>query len=263
MSAIRSRTTRGMSTYVSVVISPATTTKPVVISVSHATRPPGSSEITASSTESEIWSATLSGWPSVTDSEVKRNSRGAIRTRFGMTLRPRGAMGGARQGRSGRRVSGGRRLAASSAARGHKASFRDEFPRRLRLLDLEERVERARALGALRPGEERAQWAQVLAHLARQAFPREVGEALEQRQRVLEVDVHEAAVRVGHPGRLLRLLEVGAVAEVLARAAEVRDPVQAARDHDLAADAAVVDRELAEIDRLHAMTALRAGLGAR
>ena len=30
---------------------------------------------TASSTESEIWSAILSGWPSVTDSEVKRNSR--------------------------------------------------------------------------------------------------------------------------------------------------------------------------------------------
>src|SRR5438876_9833689 len=59
----------------SVEISPATTTRPVVISVSHATRPPGSSARTASRTESEIWSATLSGWPSVTDSEVKRNSR--------------------------------------------------------------------------------------------------------------------------------------------------------------------------------------------
>src|SRR4051812_41193244 len=30
--------------------------------------------MTASSTPSEIWSATLSGWPSVTDSEVKRYS---------------------------------------------------------------------------------------------------------------------------------------------------------------------------------------------
>src|SRR4051794_18578342 len=67
-----------MSTYVSVVISPATTTRPVVISVSQATRPLTSSVSTASSTESEIWSATLSGCPSVTDSEVKRNSRAAI-----------------------------------------------------------------------------------------------------------------------------------------------------------------------------------------
>src|SRR2546423_3636763 len=64
-----------MSTYVFVVISPPTTTRPVVISVSHATRPSESSLSTASSTASEIWSATLSGWPSVTDSEVKRNSR--------------------------------------------------------------------------------------------------------------------------------------------------------------------------------------------
>src|SRR6476469_8559990 len=31
----------------------------------------------ASRTPSEIWSATLSGWPSVTDSEVKRNSLSA------------------------------------------------------------------------------------------------------------------------------------------------------------------------------------------
>src|SRR5438552_17297937 len=75
MSAIRSRTSLGMSTYVSVEISPATATRPVVISVSQATRPSGSLPSTASRTESEIWSATLSGWPSVTDSEVKRNSR--------------------------------------------------------------------------------------------------------------------------------------------------------------------------------------------
>src|SRR5919201_940025 len=62
----------------SVVISPATTTRPVVISVSHATRPAGSSARTASRTESETWSAILSGWPSVTDSDVNRNSRVAI-----------------------------------------------------------------------------------------------------------------------------------------------------------------------------------------
>src|SRR6266487_1928720 len=67
-----------MSTYVSVEISPATTTRPVVIRVSQATRPAGSSARTASRTESETWSAILSGWPSVTDSEVKRNSRPAM-----------------------------------------------------------------------------------------------------------------------------------------------------------------------------------------
>src|SRR4051794_9102264 len=68
-----------MSTYVSVEISPATTTRPVVTSVSQATRPIGSSVRTASRIESEIWSAILSGWPSVTDSDVKRKLRSAIR----------------------------------------------------------------------------------------------------------------------------------------------------------------------------------------
>ena len=53
------------------VISPATSTSPVVSRVSHATRLSGSSASRASRTESEIWSAILSGWPSVTDSEVK------------------------------------------------------------------------------------------------------------------------------------------------------------------------------------------------
>src|SRR5580765_1113537 len=75
MPRIVSRTTFETSTYVSVVISPATTTSPVVISVSHATRPSGSLARTASSTESEIWSAILSGWPSVTDWEVKEKER--------------------------------------------------------------------------------------------------------------------------------------------------------------------------------------------
>src|SRR5580765_7655972 len=45
---------------------------PVVTSVSQATRPVGSSRSTASRTASEIWSAILSGCPSVTDSEVKK-----------------------------------------------------------------------------------------------------------------------------------------------------------------------------------------------
>ncbi len=61
----------GTCTYVLVVISPATTAMPVVTIVSHATRLAGSSRRMASRTASEIWSATLSGWPSVTDSEVK------------------------------------------------------------------------------------------------------------------------------------------------------------------------------------------------
>src|ERR671938_252565 len=76
MSVSLLRTFAGMSTYVLVVISPATTTRPVVISVSHATRPVGSCARTASRIVSESWSATLSGWPSVTDSDVNRKSRG-------------------------------------------------------------------------------------------------------------------------------------------------------------------------------------------
>src|SRR5439155_18456178 len=79
---MRSRTRRGMSTYVSVVISPATTTRPVVMSVSQATRLIGSSLRTASRTESEIWSAILSGWPSVTDSDVKVKVRADMRPRL-------------------------------------------------------------------------------------------------------------------------------------------------------------------------------------
>src|SRR3954452_13654542 len=61
-----------MSTYPVVVTSPATTTRPVVSRVSTATRLWASCRIIASSTESLIWSAILSGCPSVTDSEVKR-----------------------------------------------------------------------------------------------------------------------------------------------------------------------------------------------
>src|SRR5881398_3615841 len=61
-----------MSTYVSVVTSPATCTWPVVMRVSTATRLVGSSLSIASRIASLIWSAILSGWPSVTDSEVNR-----------------------------------------------------------------------------------------------------------------------------------------------------------------------------------------------
>src|SRR5882724_3729112 len=53
------------------------TTRPVLTSVSLATRPLASSVITASSTPSEIWSQILSGCPSVTDSEVNRYSLSA------------------------------------------------------------------------------------------------------------------------------------------------------------------------------------------
>jgi len=74
MSATFWRTSLGMSMYVSVVISPATIARPVVTSVSQATRPFGSSRRTASRIVSDSWSATLSGWPSVTDSEVNRYS---------------------------------------------------------------------------------------------------------------------------------------------------------------------------------------------
>src|ERR1043166_5254856 len=63
-----------------VVISPATTTRPVVTNVSHATRAFGSTLNAASSTASEIWSEILSGWPSVTDSEVKRKPDSLLKT---------------------------------------------------------------------------------------------------------------------------------------------------------------------------------------
>src|SRR5215468_7184113 len=72
MRSMVARTRSGTGTYVVVVISPATHAKPVVTSVSHATRAFGSSAMIASSTASEIASATLSGCPSVTDSDVKR-----------------------------------------------------------------------------------------------------------------------------------------------------------------------------------------------
>src|SRR4051812_2618299 len=48
------------------------------MSVSQATRPCGSPVRTASRTASETWSAILSGCPSVTDSDVKENSRAAM-----------------------------------------------------------------------------------------------------------------------------------------------------------------------------------------
>src|SRR3954468_4342417 len=62
------------SIFALVVISPASTTRLSFTSVSAATRERGSWARIASSTASEIWSATLSGWPSDTDSDVKRNS---------------------------------------------------------------------------------------------------------------------------------------------------------------------------------------------
>jgi hypothetical protein len=67
-----SRTMAGMSAYAVVVTSPATCTCPVVIRVSTATRLRGSWASSASRMASLIWSAILSGWPSVTDSEVNK-----------------------------------------------------------------------------------------------------------------------------------------------------------------------------------------------
>src|SRR6218665_2180134 len=69
-----SRATCMESTWALVLISPASTTRPVLVNVSAATRLRGSCRKRASRIASEIWSATLSGWPSETDSEVKRKS---------------------------------------------------------------------------------------------------------------------------------------------------------------------------------------------
>src|SRR5229473_838512 len=67
-----SRIVRWMSRSACVVTSPMTTHSPFVIALSHATRACGSCASMPSSTASETWSHTLSGWPSVTDSEVRR-----------------------------------------------------------------------------------------------------------------------------------------------------------------------------------------------
>src|SRR5215472_14240620 len=61
-----------MATSAVVVTSPITARKSLVTAVSQATRASGSWASMASRTASEIWSQTLSGWPSVTDSEVSR-----------------------------------------------------------------------------------------------------------------------------------------------------------------------------------------------
>src|ERR1035437_8501787 len=72
MSLTVSRTMAWKSTYVDVLISPSTITRPVVVAVSQATRAYGSLARMASRIASDIWSHILSGWPSVTDSDVKR-----------------------------------------------------------------------------------------------------------------------------------------------------------------------------------------------
>src|SRR4051794_9358429 len=68
------RATASKLTRAFVVISPASTTRLFLTSVSAATRERGSWARIASSTASEIWSATLSGCPSDTDSDVNRKS---------------------------------------------------------------------------------------------------------------------------------------------------------------------------------------------
>src|SRR5712671_6656681 len=79
MSRIVSRMVRWMSSSAWVVTSPMTTHSPFVIAVSQATRACGSCASIPSSTESETWSQTLSGWPSVTDSEVRRNDGDSLK----------------------------------------------------------------------------------------------------------------------------------------------------------------------------------------
>src|ERR1700678_1320391 len=73
MDATTPRTRDWKSTYALVVISPAIATRPVAVRVSQATRLKGSCARQASRIASEIWSAILSGCPSVTDSDVNRN----------------------------------------------------------------------------------------------------------------------------------------------------------------------------------------------
>src|SRR5260370_21293591 len=68
-----------MSSSACVVTSPMTTHRPFVIAVSQATRACASCVRIPWSRASETWSHTLSGWPSVTDSDVSRNEREALK----------------------------------------------------------------------------------------------------------------------------------------------------------------------------------------
>ena len=70
VSAMARRAIDAISAYAFVVISPVTNTIPIVAIVSHATRESLSCDRSESSTESDILSHTLSGCPSVTDSDV-------------------------------------------------------------------------------------------------------------------------------------------------------------------------------------------------
>src|SRR5688572_24191463 len=105
--AMASKFTRAL-----VVISPARTTRLSFTSVSAATRERGSWARIASSTASEIWSATLSGWPSETDSEVKRKSLIACAPSYG---RPQGYQNLATVPQRG--APADREIAAAAAAR--------------------------------------------------------------------------------------------------------------------------------------------------
>src|SRR5712692_1507441 len=203
MPRIVSRTTSDTSTYVSVVISPATTTRPVVISVSQAQRPPRSSRRTASRTASETWSAILSGCPSVTDSDVKRNSRDVT----------------------------GRRLSKA-----------------LDLPDVKQHRELRYATRARRIGEEALERREILREVRRNRRVAGLGEALDQRDRGLDVDIDKARRLIGEAGGVLRLREDRVAGD---RRSDGPDDVPArVADHDRAAGNAVVDRHRPKVELL-------------
>src|ERR671919_2381956 len=86
MSRTVSRTTLGTSQYAVVDSSPRTKTRPVVAATSIATRASRSRDSTSSRIASATASQSLSGWPSVTDSEVKGTDRWAFTTDLGPGL---------------------------------------------------------------------------------------------------------------------------------------------------------------------------------
>ena len=74
-----SRIVREMSRSAVVVTSPMTTHSSLVIAVSQATRASRSCPSMPSRTASDTWSQILSGWPSVTDSEVSWYERDELK----------------------------------------------------------------------------------------------------------------------------------------------------------------------------------------
>ena len=203
-------------------------------SVSQATRPIGSSASTASRTESEIWSATLSGCPSVTDSEVTEKERLAMPNPSDPLARgcgeaallvgrraphqPRGELGERGAVEHGADALGDRQLDRRAGGRARAAPARSSAPRR------PGRSRPPPRSGVSAAGDQLAGAAVAAARVPagddQVAHPGEAGERLRVGARRLAEPRH-----LGEPARDQRRLGVVARADAVARAGGERDHV--------------------------------------